>query len=204
MIAVESFVAFCLAALALAVVPGPTVTVILSNSLRHGTRAGMLNVAGTVAAGLVWVSVAALGLTAATALMGVWFDVLRYAGAAYLVWLGFKLLRSDGTLATGDDKPRDGQGFFWQAFLVTMTNPKALVLFGIMIPPFLSRGGNATIETFLLGASFVAIASVTDSAYALLAGRARSWLSRSRVRSIEIVSGMLLSAGGIWMAIRGN
>jgi homoserine/homoserine lactone efflux protein len=204
MTSVESYIAFCIAAFALAVVPGPTVTVIVANSLRYGVRAGLLNVGGTVLAGVLWVSVAALGLTAAIMLMGVWFDVLRYAGAAYLVWLGWKLLTSDGTLQAGKAQERSSHGFFWQAFMVTITNPKILVLYGMIIPPFLSREGNPTLETFLLGASFVLIASLTDSGYALLAGRAGSWLSRSRVRVIEIISGTCLAAGGIWMALRGR
>lgn len=204
MTSIESYIAFCVAALALAVVPGPTVTVIVANSLRFGARAGLLNVGGTVLAGLVWVAIAALGLTAAVMLMGVWFDVLRYAGAAYLAWLGWKLLTSDGTLKAAKARDLTGHGYFWQAFVVTISNPKMLVLYGMIIPPFLSRGGNPALETFLLGASFVLIASITDSAYALLAGRAGAWLSRSRVRAIEIVSGTFLAAGGIWMALRGR
>ena len=74
---IESYIAFALAAAALALVPGPTVTVIIANSLRFGARAGMLNVAGTQAGFLIWLAIAALGLGAATKVMGVWFDVLR-------------------------------------------------------------------------------------------------------------------------------
>ena len=84
--------ASALAAAALALVPGPTVTVIIANSLRFGARAGMLNVAGTQAGFLIWLAIAALGLGAATKVMGVWFDVLRYAGAAYLAWLGLRAI----------------------------------------------------------------------------------------------------------------
>lgn len=204
MVSVESYVAFCIAALALAAVPGPTVTVIVANSLRHGVKAGLLNVGGTVLAGFVWLTIAALGLTAAIMVMGVWFDILRYAGAAYLIWLGWKLLTSDGTLNAAKAQELTPRGYFWQAFMVTISNPKMLVLYGMMIPPFLSRGGNPTVETFLLGASFIAIASITDSAYALLAGRAGEWLSRSRVRAIEVISGTCLAAGGVWMALRGR
>ncbi len=199
-----SYLVFCLAALALAAVPGPTVTVIIANSLRYGARAGLMNVGGTVTAGLCWVAIAALGLTAAIAVMGVYFDILRYAGAAYLVWLGIKLLRSDGTLGQAKAVERSGKGFFLQAYFVTMSNPKVLVLFGTMIPPFLTRGGNATFETTLLGASFVAIAAITDTVYALIAGRAGAWLSQSRVRAIEIIAGICLTGGGIWMALRGH
>jgi homoserine/homoserine lactone efflux protein len=172
--------------------------------LRFGVRAGLLNVGGTVLAGLVWVSIATLGLTAAVLIMGVWFDILRYAGAAYLVWLGWKLLTSDGTLNSAKAQELTGHGYFWQAFVVTISNPKMLVLYGMIIPPFLSRGGNPAFETFFLGASFITIATVTDSAYALLAGRAGEWLSRSRVRAIEVISGTCLAVGGIWMALRGR
>ena len=82
-----SYFAFCVAAAALALVPGPTVTVIIANSLRYGSRAGLMNVAGTQAGFVIWLGIAAMGLGAAIKLMGTWFDVLRWAGAAYLVWL---------------------------------------------------------------------------------------------------------------------
>ncbi len=199
-----SYITFCIAGLALAVVPGPTVTVIIANALRYGIKAGLVNVLGTVSAGIVWVVIAALGLTAAIQVMGVWFDLLRYAGAAYLVWLGWKLLTSKGNLAQGKATPLSESGLFLQAFVVTISNPKVLVLFGMIIPPFLSRDGNPTAETFVLGATFVAIAAVTDTGYALLAGRAGEWLSHSRIRTIEIASGTCLAAGGVWMALKGR
>lgn len=201
---VEAYFTYCLAAAALAIVPGPTVTVIIANSLRYGLRAGFLNVAGTVSAGLIWVAVAALGLTAAIKLMGVWFDLLRYAGALYLMWLGYKLLRSDGSLAASHPIERSGGSFYAQAFIVTISNPKVLVLFGMIIPPFLSKGGNTAMETLYLGATFVAIACVTDTIYTVLASRAGAWLSRSRIRSIEVISGLCLTGGGVWMALRGR
>lgn len=204
MIALDSYLAFCAAAFAFAVVPGPTVTVIIANSLRYGTSAGMMNVAGTVLAGCCWLVIAALGLTAAIHLMGVWFDLLRFAGAAYLVWLGFKLLTSKGNLGQGEPVARSQRGFFLQAFMVTMSNPKVLVLFGMMIPPFLSTSGNPTAQTLILGGSFVAIACVTDASYALLAGKAGAWMSRSRIRVVEVLSGLCLTGAGLWMALKGR
>jgi homoserine/homoserine lactone efflux protein len=204
MISLENFIAFCLAAFALAAVPGPTVTVVIANALRFGARAGLLNVAGTVLAGLMWLAIAALGLTAAVHMMGVWFDVLRYAGAAYLVWLGYKLITAKGDLAKGDVSTRSAHGFFFQGFIVTATNPKVLVLFGMLIPPFLTAEGSASVQILTLGGSFVAIAFLTDTAYALLAGQAGEWLSRSRIRAVEIVSGSFLAAAGVWMALKGR
>jgi homoserine/homoserine lactone efflux protein len=200
----DSYLAFCAAAAALALVPGPTVTVIIANSLRHGAGAGLLNVAGTQAGFVIWLAIATLGLGAAIGLMGVWFDVLRYAGAAYLVWLAFKLFRSRGDLAVAVERARPRGSFFLQGFIVIMSNPKMLVLFGAMIPPFLTGGGDPMLQILLLGLTFMAIAGVGDVAYALLAGRAGAFLSRSRIRALEIISGCFLLGGGIWMALRGR
>lgn len=200
----EAFFAFCVAAAALALVPGPTVTVIIANSLRYGSRAGLLNVAGTQAGFVIWLGIAAMGLGAAIKLMGTWFDVLRWAGAAYLVWLGIKMLLSKGDLAVAVDRARPHGSFFLQGFVVIISNPKMLVLFGAMIPPFLSKDGNMMQQTLLLGFTFMVIAAVGDTLYALMAGKAGQWLSRSRIRAIEIVSGVCLTAGGVWMALRGR
>jgi threonine/homoserine/homoserine lactone efflux protein len=200
----ETYLAFCLAAAALAFVPGPTVTVIIANSLRHGTPAGLMNVLGTQAGFLIWLAIAALGLGAAIEVKGVWFDVLRYAGAAYLVWLAIKLFRSNGDLAVAVDRARPNGSFFLQGFIVIISNPKMLVLFGAMIPPFITPGGDPMRQILLLGGTFMAIALAGDTAYALLAGRAGAWLSRSRIRALEIASGCFLMAGGLWMALRGR
>ena len=198
----DAYFTFCIAAAALALVPGPTITVIIANSLRYGSKAGLMNVAGTQAGVVIWLAIAAAGLTAAIQVMGVWFDALRYIGAAYLVWMGIKLLRSKGDLAVAVDRARPGGSFFLQGFIVIMSNPKMLVLFGALIPPFLSKDGNMTQQTLMLGLTFAVIAAVGDTCYALMAGRAGSWLSRSRIRAIEIASGLCLSLGGVWLALK--
>jgi homoserine/homoserine lactone efflux protein len=200
----ETYFAFCIAAMALALVPGPTVTVIIANSLRFGSRAGLMNVVGTQVGFVIWLGIAALGLGAAIKLMGTWFDILRWAGAIYLVWLGIKMFMAKGDLAVAVDRARPRGSFFLQGFVVIMSNPKMLVLFGAMIPPFLSKDGNMMQQTLLLGFTFMVIAAAGDTAYALLAGKAGQWLSRSRIRAIEIVSGICLTAGGVWMALRGR
>jgi homoserine/homoserine lactone efflux protein len=201
---VETYVTFMIAAFALAIVPGPTVTVIVGNSLRYGSKAGLMNVLGTQVGVVVWLTLAAFGLSAAIAVMGVWFDLLRYAGAAYFIWLGYKLLTSKGDMGAAKAVERDARGFFLQGFVVIMSNPKILVLFGAMIPPFLTPGGDAVRETLVLGATFMAIAAAGDTAYALLAGKAGSFLSRSRIRAIEVSSGLCLLVGGVWLAMRGR
>ena len=200
----ESYIAFCAAAAALALVPGPTVTVIIANSLRYGTRSGLMNVAGTQAGFLIWLGIAALGLTAAIDMMGMWFDALRYAGAAYLAWMAIKLFRSKGDLAIAVDRARPHGSFFLQGFIVIISNPKMLVLFGAMIPPFITPDYAPMQQILFLGLTFMAIALVGDTLYAMMAGKAGSWLSRSRIRALEIASGCFLLGGGIWMALRGR
>ena len=199
----EAYIAFCLAAIAIVIVPGPTVTVVIANSLKYGQRAGLLNVAGTQAGLVVWMAVAIAGLASAITLMGVWFDVVRLAGAAYLIWLGIKLLRSKGELlAAAATKPKGG--FFLQGFVVILSNPKVLLVFGALIPQFISPDGDYLKQLILLGLSFMIIATVFDSLYALAAGNAGSWLSKSRVRFVEVSSGLCLIGGGIWLALRGR
>lgn len=200
----ESYLAFSAAAAALAFVPGPTVTVIIANSLRYGARAGLMNVAGTQLGFVIWLAIAALGLGAAIEYMGLWFDVVRYAGAAYLVWLAIKLFRSKGGLAVAVDRDRPRGSFFLQGFLVIMSNPKMLVLFGAMIPPFMTSGSDPMQQILLMGLTFMGVAAIGDTAYALMAGKAGSFLSRSRIRALEIVSGCFLFGGGLWMALRGR
>ena len=200
----DSYFAFVLAALALALVPGPTVTVIIANSLKHGTRAGLMNVLGTQVGVVIWLGIAALGLGAAIQLMGVWFVLLRYAGAAYLIWLAYKLFMSNGDLAVATDRARPRGSFFLQGFVVIMSNPKMLVLFGALIPPFIPAGADVMRTTLILGVTFMAIAAIGDTAYALAAGRAGVWLSRKRIRAIEIISGSFLVGGAAWMVLKGR
>ena len=199
-----SFYTFIVAAAALAVVPGPTVTVIIANSLKHGTRAGMLNVLGTQIGVIIWLAIAALGLGAAIKLMGVWFDVLRYVGAAYLVWLGLKLWRSNGDLALATERARPNGSFLLQGLVVILSNPKMLLLFGALIPPFIPQGADVMMGTLKLGATFAVIACATDAFYAAMAGKAGQWLSRRRIRLLEMISGSCLIGGAAWMVAKGN
>jgi threonine/homoserine/homoserine lactone efflux protein len=200
----SSYYAFVIAATALAIVPGPTVTVIIANSLKHGTRAGLLNVLGTQIGVVIWLGIAALGLGAAIRLMGVWFDLLRYVGAAYLVWLGIKLFLSKGDLAVATERARPNGSFLLQGLVVILSNPKMLVLFGALIPPFIPQGADVMTSTLKLGFTFAAIALVGDSSYALLAGRAGKWLSQKRIRLLEILSGTCLIGGAAWMVLKGR
>lgn len=197
----ELYLAYVAACILIAIIPGPTVTVIVANSLKHGARAGLLNVAGTQLGLALMMLTLVVGLTSVIAAMGWLFDWMRYAGAAYLVWLGWKLIRSPNTLSEKDRVSMPRGGFFLQGFLVMMANPKALLFFGAFIPQFVDPKGNYAAQIVLLGVTAMAVALVSDGAYAVLTGRAGAFLSKKRVRLVSRLSGACLIGGGLWLAL---
>jgi homoserine/homoserine lactone efflux protein len=198
----DLYLAYVVACILIAIVPGPTVTVIIANSLRHGARAGLLNVAGTQLGLALMMLTLVIGLSSVIAAMGWLFDWLRYAGAAYLVWLGWKLLRApEAVPQAGKNAATPRGGFFLQGFLVIMANPKALLFFGAFIPQFIDPSGNYVAQIALLGVTAMVIALLSDGAYAVLTGRAGLLLTKKRVRLASRLSGVCLIAGGVWLAL---
>src|ERR1700754_685425 len=196
------YLAFVVACIALALIPGPVVTLVIANGLRHGTRAALTNIAGVQAGLAIVIGIVAIGLTSLMATMGYWFDWVRFAGAAYLVWLGYKLIRSpvEGVEADAPPPPPRG-GFFLQGFLVLLSNPKVLVFFGAFIPQFMDMNQPHIPQVALLGITFMVTAAMTDAVYALLAGRARRFFSARRTRMVSRISGGFMIGGGIWLAL---
>lgn len=196
----ELYLAYVLACFVVVIVPGPTVSLIVANSITHGTRAGLLNVAGTQAGLATMMLIVLVGLTSLIETMGYWFDWVRFAGAAYLAWLGWKLIRAPGALGDPAQTPTPRGGFFLQGFLVLMSNPKALLMFGAFIPQFVDPKGDYGWQVALLGLTAMAVATTFDSLYAVLTGRARVLLTPARVKFVSRISGGFLIGGGIWLA----
>jgi homoserine/homoserine lactone efflux protein len=201
LIPLDIYLAYIAACFLIAIIPGPTVTVIIANSLRYGARAGLLNVAGTQLGLGLMMLVLVVGLSSVIAAMGSLFDVLRWAGAAYLVWIGYKLLRSPEAIADAQAAPAPRGGFFLQGFLVLMANPKALLWFGAFIPQFVDPKGDYVAQIVVLGLTAMAVALVSDGAWAVVTGRAGAFLSRMQVRLVSRLSGACLIGGGIWLAL---
>jgi threonine/homoserine/homoserine lactone efflux protein len=191
----QLYLVYVAACLAVTVVPGPNVTLIVANGLRHGSRAALLCLAGFQTALAIALVIVCIGLTSLMATMGYWFDWVRFAGAAYLVWLGVNMIRSAGSvLAESTPRPPRG-GFFMQGLLVSLSNPKILLFFGAFIPQFVDLKGPYVSQVAMLGVTFMIVAGITDGAYGLLAGRAR------RTRLLSRVSGGFMIGGGIWLAL---
>jgi threonine/homoserine/homoserine lactone efflux protein len=197
---IELYAAYLVACLVIVIVPGPTVTLIIANSIRHGTRAGLLNMLGTQVGLAVMIGVVGIGLTSLIEAMGHWFDWLRIAGAAYLVWLGWKMIRSSGQDGeTKAPQPPRG-GFLIQGVLVALSNPKTLVFFGAFFPQFIDPAHQHGLQILIMGLTAMMFAAVSDSAYAVAAGRAGRALSAGRVRLLSRISGGFLIGGGLWLA----
>jgi threonine/homoserine/homoserine lactone efflux protein len=197
----ELYAAYLVACLVIVIVPGPTVTLIIANSIRHGTRAGLLNMLGTQLGLAVMIGVVGIGLTSLIESMGHWFDWLRLAGAAYLIWLGWKMIRSSGEGSeTAAARPPRG-GFLLQGALVALSNPKTLVFFGAFFPQFIDPARDHGLQILIMGLTAMLFAAVSDSAYAIASGRAGRALSAKRVRILSRLSGGFLIGGGLWLAL---
>lgn len=197
----QVYLAYVAACVALAILPGPIVTLVIANGLRYGTRAALTNIAGAQLGLVIIIGIIAVGLTTLMATMGYWFEWVRFAGAAYLVWLGIKVFRSSGEMSSTEAPPPPRGGFFLQGFLVLLSNPKVLVFFGAFIPQFVDMQQDHLPQVIVLGATFTVIAALTDGTYALLAGRAGKLLSARRVRLVSRISGGFMIGGGIWLAL---
>ena len=170
------WMAFVLASLVLAVTPGPGVLYIVTRTLAQGRAAGLASVAGVALGNLGNALAASLGLAALFALSSLAFAVVKWAGAAYLVWLGVRALwqptASAAAAAPAFEPPRLAR-IARDGFVVALLNPKTALFFAAFLPQFLPDASAASVSrTTMLGALFVAMAALTDSGYVLLAGAA--------------------------------
>lgn len=199
----ELFLAFCLASAALILMPGPVVMLVVATSLRHGTRTGLQAVAGASAGNAVLITCGAVGVTTILALLQDLSYVVRYLGAAYLIYLGLRewMARDAGVAAEGEAPPR-AASVMGQAFLIGVTNPKAILFYLAFFPQFLDPALPAAPQLTAMALAFIALAIAFDGGYALLAGRVRRamvdpMLARLRRR----ITGTLLIGTGLALAL---
>jgi threonine/homoserine/homoserine lactone efflux protein len=196
------FLIFLSAALVLAITPGPGIFYVLARSLRGGRRAGVLSAAGTFLGGLVHVAAAAFGLSAILAASAIAFETVRYAGAAYLIYLGYRMIRSRGQEVNDGDLGKSGSTF-GQGVMTEVLNPKTALFFLSFIPQFVSlQQGHIAVQFLLLGAISVTLNTCADIVVAYFAGplgarMKRSAKLRSRQRS---ASGVAMIGLGVYVA----
>ncbi len=196
----ELFVAFLLITVVLIVTPGPIVTLVIATAAGQGVRAGLTTVAGTAVGSLILVSAIAFGLSWILKSSAILFEVIRWVGAAYLIWLGIQAWRSAS--ATSDVVPPQGHVHFWRGFLVALSNPKTLAFFTAFLPQFVDPKLPADFQLAVMCAVSVAMAAVIDSGWAIAAGLGRSWfMKNARRKLLARMSGVALIGGGIWLSL---
>ncbi len=199
---------FAVAAFLLAVVPGPAVVYIVTQSIDGGRLAGLVSALGIGTGGLVHVTFAAVGLSALLLRSAVAFEVVKYAGAVYLIVLGIRrLLTKDVEFGPDVIHERSMWRLYRQGVVVNVLNPKTALFFFAFLPQFVNPdAGRVGIQIALLGLVFVAIAFVSDSCYALVAGTAGRWLKQSRgyLGVQRWVSGTIFIGLGVVTALSGS
>jgi len=200
---------FVSAALVLLLIPGPAVLYVVGRSVEQGRRAGLISILGIHAATLVNVLAAGMGLSAILASSALAFSAIKYAGAAYLIWLGLKKLFGavevpDGTV------PLRHHGYarlFRDGFVVNLLNPKTALFFLAFLPQFVDVGrGHVAMQITVLGLLYTVLGFLSDGCYAMAAGTAGNWLRQSRgyLKLERYVSGVLYIGLGLTAAFAGN
>ena len=201
---VELYVPFLIAAVILILMPGPIVSLVIANSLKHGTRTGVLTVIGANIGTSMLLTLGALGLTTVLAYAADVFEWVRWAGVAYLAYLGAKEWRhvfkpAAVTTSPPDEKPK---GVFWHGFVVAITNPKTAFFFVAFFPQFIDADRPAGPQLVMLSVTFIVLAVLLDGSYSLVAGRARGWLAgAAKARLRHGITGTLLIGTGIGLAL---
>lgn len=195
----ELFTAFLLITFILVITPGPIVTLVIATGATQGIRAGLTTVAGTVAGNAVLIAAIAFGLTWVLKSSVVLFEVIRWTGAAYLIWLGIQVWRSAGK---AEAAPVPGQVHFWRGFLVALSNPKTAAFFTAFLPQFIDKTLPPDFQLTVMCAVSVLMAVVTDTGWAIASGVGRAWFMKpARAKLLGRLSGSMLIGGGIWLSL---
>jgi threonine/homoserine/homoserine lactone efflux protein len=198
---------FAAASFALIIVPGPSVLYIVGASISQGRRAGLTSMLGVQAGGLIHVFAAAVGVSALIASSAEAFNVVKFAGAAYLVYLGVQRIRHAGEDDHAEQPPRSHAHLFRQGVVVNVLNPKVAIFFVAFLPQFIDpAAGTPGLQIVILGLLFLLIAMISDGTYALLAGTAAEHLRgsfKSR-RRLDRISGTIIIGLGAVAVLTGH
>lgn len=197
----ELWFAFVAASAVLLIIPGPTILTVISYSMSHGQRAKVPLVAAVALGDSTALVVSLLGLGALLATSAFWFTVVKWVGGLYLLYLGVKLLRAgiSATELAAPAAPGSRWKLFANTYFVTALNPKGIVFFVAFLPQFINPSAGVTQQLWVLASTFVAMATLNATLYAVFAGSARKMLSSPRAqRRFNLAGGSLLSAAGVW------
>jgi threonine/homoserine/homoserine lactone efflux protein len=204
----EKLALFIVSSIALLVVPGPAVLYIVMRSLSQGRGAGLASMAGVNAGALTHTLAAALGLSAILVSSALAFSVVKYVGAAYLVFIGVQqFLSRKGALENIELKRDSLSRIFTQGYIVSLFNPKLALFFFAFLPQFVdAKHGSVTAQMLVLGLTFVTLAAISDGTYAMLSSSLGRWLNRNpKLASRQkYVTGSVYVGLGVTAALTGG
>ena len=202
----DHWLAFAAASAIMLAIPGPTILLVISYALGHGRKAAGATVAGVALGDFTAMTASMLGLGALLATSAAIFTVLKWAGAAYLVWLGVKLWRAPVSIGTEGDTPAEGKPLriFAHAYVVTALNPKSIVFFVAFLPQFLDVSQPVLPQMAIFEITFLVLGSLNALFYALLASAARKTIRKPSVQKVVNRTGgtLLIGAGLLTIGIR--
>ncbi|HTQ83058.1 MAG TPA: LysE family translocator [Pseudolabrys sp.] len=194
------FSAFLLITIVLFLTPGPIVTLVVTTAARRGVRAGIMTVAGATAGNAVMLAGIAFGLSWILQSSAQIFEVLRWVGAAYLIWLGVQAWRHAG--APAEDVPPGGHVHVTRGFLVAITNPKSIAFFTAFLPQFIDPTLPVGRQLLVMCVTSLTVGGVLDSGWAVASGLGRAFfLKPQHNKLLDRISGSVLIGGGIWLSL---
>jgi threonine/homoserine/homoserine lactone efflux protein len=199
----ELFLAFVLATIVMIVIPGPSVLLTVAHAMAFGTRRALVTLAGIVSGISVQLAVTLIGMTSFMLFLAEWFEVLRWAGVAYLVYLGLQQwLSKPEAVGTPTNASRSGRSLYAQGFLVTVTNPKSMVFLAAFFPQFVDPAAPLVPQLTVMSAAFLIITFVFTWLWCLPAARLGHWLSgRRRLLWRNRITGTLFLGAGLGLAL---
>lgn len=197
----ENYIAFFFASLVVVLIPGPTVMLVVSQALSSGKRSVIPLAAGVGLGDLLAMSLSFAGIGAVLAASALWFSVLKWAGAAYLIYLGIKAWNAPVSVGQAAQKSSSGGSQFASAFLTTALNPKSIIFFVAFVPQFVSHSSPVLPQFILLGATYLALGIVNAAAYAVFAGQLRTVLKEPKaIKRFNRVGGSVMIGAGLLTA----
>ena len=189
---------FIIASFLVVIVPGPTVSLIIANSLKFGVRAGLLNILGTQFGVIILIFFLALGFEFISPFVDKVIKIVRIFGAIYLIILGIIAFKSKIDLDKNQVTKYDKR-YVLQGLIVILTNPKIFLFLGSFLPQFISLDNSVSTQIIYFGLFFVVVATVFDSCYALIFGKFRNLIANKYLKYLNLIGGLILILVGVWL-----
>ena len=189
---------FIIASFLVVIVPGPTVSLIIANSLKFGFKAGLLNILGTQFGVIILIFLLALGFEFISPFVDQIIKIVRIFGAIYLITLGIIALKSKIDLDNNKSE-KYNERFIFQGLIVILTNPKIFLFLGSFLPQFISLDHSVSTQIIYFGLLFVLVATIFDSCYALIFGKFRNLIAKKYLKILNLIGGLILILVGIWL-----